>query len=62
MMNVQCDRSNIYRYVVSRRNLDLLLNGLGDLMTNTLEEKLRHYYLVCLLLLCLMSKLRGEQR
>lgn len=33
MMNVQCDKNNFHRYIVSRGNLDLLLNGLGNLMT-----------------------------
>lgn len=48
MMNVQCDRNNIYRYVVSRRNLDLLLNGLGDLMTKHTRGKTKAL-LSCLL-------------
>lgn len=60
MMNVQCDKNNFYRYVVSRGNLDLLLNDLGDLIQNTVEEDLRHCFLLCLLLLY-MSKPRGEQ-
>lgn len=48
MMNVQCDRNTIYRYVVSRRNLDLLLNELGDLMTKHTRGKTKAL-LSCLL-------------
>lgn len=39
MMNVQCDKNNFYRYLISRGNFDLLLNGLGDLMTKHSKGK-----------------------
>lgn len=60
MMNVQCDKNNFYSCVVSRGNLDLLLNGLGDLMTKHSRGKTKVLLSSCLplLCLCLMSKPR----
>lgn len=58
----KCDKESFYRYLAAKKdqgNLDLLLNGLGNLMTKHIGGKAKALYLCLdLLSLCLVSKVR----